>query len=203
MQRGQKVGSIHVLRGKHTVDRFEGKLAPAVEKVRQVRLPETCLASQKRDAERTPLNPAQQFQAEFLVHLQKIHLWKFRHEKWVRNESHFFKKTSRAESPLFAASACHQERACGEIAENRLTQKHPVSRLCLLNLALACGKSMLKRLIAAKVRSDGILSLPSVNEHSAGERKTIRQSHQSPEDAQQRHSGQLSRENSRFCALKS
>ena len=94
---GQKVGSSHVLRGKHAVNGLQRKLPPAVEEVGQVRLPKAGLACQQGDAERTSLNPAQQFQAELLVHLRKIHLWKFRHEKWVANDAHFLEKTDKAE----------------------------------------------------------------------------------------------------------
>ena len=39
-------------------------------------LAKTCLAGKERDAECTPLNPAQQFQTESLVHLAEVHLWK-------------------------------------------------------------------------------------------------------------------------------
>jgi len=39
------------------------------------------LACQQRDAESPPLNPAEQFQTEALVHLCNIHLWKFRHKQ--------------------------------------------------------------------------------------------------------------------------
>jgi hypothetical protein len=45
-------------------------------------LPKTSLARQQRDADRPPLYPAQQFQAESLVHLHKIHLWIVRHQQW-------------------------------------------------------------------------------------------------------------------------
>jgi hypothetical protein len=81
---GQEVGGGEVLGGKETVDCLKGELTAAVEEVGEVRLPEAGLAGQQGDAQSAPLNPAQQFQAEFLVHLRKIHLWKFRHEKWVR-----------------------------------------------------------------------------------------------------------------------
>jgi hypothetical protein len=47
-----------------------------------MRLPKAGLPRQERDADSPPLNPAQQFQAEPLVHLGKIHLWKIRHQQW-------------------------------------------------------------------------------------------------------------------------
>jgi hypothetical protein len=52
-----------------------------MQKIRQMRLPETGLAGKQRDAERPPLYPAQQFQAEPFVHLRKVHLWKICHQQ--------------------------------------------------------------------------------------------------------------------------
>jgi hypothetical protein len=40
------------------------------------------LPGQQRDAERSPLYAAQQFQAESFVHLSKVHMWKIRHQQW-------------------------------------------------------------------------------------------------------------------------
>jgi hypothetical protein len=42
------------------------------------------LAAQQGHAERPPLYPAQQFQAQSFVHLGDIHLWKIRHQQWER-----------------------------------------------------------------------------------------------------------------------
>jgi hypothetical protein len=47
-----------------------------------MRLPKPGLARQQRDTHRPPLYPAQQFQAEPLVHLSKIHLWIIRHQQY-------------------------------------------------------------------------------------------------------------------------
>jgi hypothetical protein len=71
-----------VLGGKHAVKGLERELAPMVQEIGKVRLAKSGLARQQRDAERTPLDPAQQFQAESLVHLGKIHLWKIHHQQW-------------------------------------------------------------------------------------------------------------------------
>jgi len=97
VESGQQVAGRKVLRGEHAVDCVEGKLTATVQEIGQMRLPEASLPGKQRDAKRTPLNPAQQLQAEFLVHLRKIHLWKFRHKKWVTRDHHFLEKTSKAE----------------------------------------------------------------------------------------------------------
>jgi hypothetical protein len=47
-----------------------------------MRLPKAGLTRQERDTDRPPLYPAHQFQAEPLVHLGKVHLWKIRHQQW-------------------------------------------------------------------------------------------------------------------------
>jgi hypothetical protein len=44
-------------------------------------LAEAGLAGKERDAERSSLNSTQQLQAEALVHLGEIHMWKVRHEQ--------------------------------------------------------------------------------------------------------------------------
>lgn len=75
---GQKVACRHVLRGKNAVHGLQRKLTPVVEEVRQMRLAEARLPRQKRDAERTPPYSAEQFRAETLMHLGKVHLWKVR-----------------------------------------------------------------------------------------------------------------------------
>ena len=58
-----------------------------------MRLPKAGLARQQRDADRAPLNPAQQFQAEPLVHLGKVHLWKIRHQQWEQSVPIFLLQT--------------------------------------------------------------------------------------------------------------
>jgi hypothetical protein len=45
-----------------------------VQKIRKVRLPESGLSCQQRNAERTALYSPQQFKAETLLHLRKIHM---------------------------------------------------------------------------------------------------------------------------------
>ena len=78
---GKEIGRGHVLRGQDAVHGFERKLAAAVQKVGEMRLRKAGLAGQQGDAERSALNPAQQFQAEALVHLSQVHLWKIHHQK--------------------------------------------------------------------------------------------------------------------------
>jgi hypothetical protein len=81
MGSGQKVGSRQMLGGKHAIHGLQRKLALAAQEVRQMRLSQSGLPRQQRDAERPPLNPAEQFQAESLVHLREVHLWKIRHRQ--------------------------------------------------------------------------------------------------------------------------
>jgi hypothetical protein len=78
---GQKIAGHHVLRGQNPVQRLQRELAPAVQKIRQMRLPKAGLTRQQRDAHCPPLYPSPQFQAESLMHLRKVHLWKIRHRQ--------------------------------------------------------------------------------------------------------------------------
>ncbi|MGD0631612.1 MAG: hypothetical protein ABR987_19960 [Terracidiphilus sp.] len=68
----------------NAVNAFERKLAVITKKVGQVRLPKPGLARQQGDAHGAPLDPAQHFKPESLVHLRKVHLWKIRHQQWER-----------------------------------------------------------------------------------------------------------------------
>ena len=72
--RGQQIAGRHVLRRQNPVQRLQRKLPPAVQEIRQMRLPKAGLARQQGDADGPPLYPAQQFQAEPLMHLGKVHL---------------------------------------------------------------------------------------------------------------------------------
>jgi hypothetical protein len=92
VQHGEQVACRHVLGGKHAVKGLERELAPMVQEIGEVRLAKSGLARQQRDAERAPLYPAQQFQAESLVHLRKIHLWKIRRQQWGQKVSVCFWK---------------------------------------------------------------------------------------------------------------
>ena len=78
---GRQIAGRHVLRRQYPVHRLQRELTPVVQKIRQMRLSEPGLARQQRDTDRPPLYPAQQFQAEPLVHLSKVHLWIFRHQQ--------------------------------------------------------------------------------------------------------------------------
>jgi hypothetical protein len=78
---GQKVGNREVLGDKDPIQRLQGELPPAVQEVGQMRLAKAGLPRQQGDAERAPLYPAQQFQAETFVHLGKIHLWIICHQQ--------------------------------------------------------------------------------------------------------------------------
>jgi hypothetical protein len=84
VQHGKQVGGGQVLGGKHAVDGLQRKLAPMVQEIGEVGLAKAGLTGQQRDAERAPPDPAQQFQAESLVHLRKIYLWKIHHRQWER-----------------------------------------------------------------------------------------------------------------------
>ncbi len=88
--RGQKVVSGQTLGGEDPVHCIERKLTPAVEEVGEMGLAKACLARQERHAHRSPFDPAQQFLAQTLMHLSKIHLWKIRHQQRVPLRSHFF-----------------------------------------------------------------------------------------------------------------
>ena len=91
--RREQVGGGHALRGEDAVDCVEGELSPAMEKIGQMRLAETGLARQQGDTEAPPLNSAEQFQPETLVHLGKIHLWIIRHQQRQRIDTAFFQKS--------------------------------------------------------------------------------------------------------------
>jgi hypothetical protein len=66
-----------------------------MKEIRQMRLPKAGLPGQQGDAERAPLYPAQQFQAESLVHLRNVHLWKIHHQQWARLVPVCFQKTEK------------------------------------------------------------------------------------------------------------
>jgi hypothetical protein len=53
-----------------------------MKKIGQMRLAKPGLPGQERHAKSSPLYPAEQFQAESLMHLRNIHLWKIRHEQY-------------------------------------------------------------------------------------------------------------------------
>lgn len=72
----QQVRGREVLSGQNAIDGVERKLAAAVKKIGEMALAKARLTRQQRDAECSPLNPAQQFQPETFVHLGKVHLWK-------------------------------------------------------------------------------------------------------------------------------
>jgi hypothetical protein len=64
-----------------------------MKKVGEMGLPKSGLPAQQRDAECPPLYSAQQFQAEVLVHLREIHLWKICRRQWDETSSHFLSKS--------------------------------------------------------------------------------------------------------------
>jgi hypothetical protein len=70
-----------MLCGKDPVQRIEGELAPGAQEIGEVGLAETGLTRQKGHADRSPLNPAQQFLAQTLVHLSKVHRLKISHQQ--------------------------------------------------------------------------------------------------------------------------
>ena len=77
-----------MLRRQDPVHGLQRELSPAMQKVREMGLPKSGLPAQQRDAECPPLNSAQQFQAEVLVHLREIHLWKICRQQWDGIMSH-------------------------------------------------------------------------------------------------------------------
>jgi hypothetical protein len=82
-----------MLRRQDPVHGFQRELSPAVQKVGEMGLPKSGLPAQQRDAECPPLYSAQQFQAEVLVHLSEIHLWKICRRQWDEISSHFLSKS--------------------------------------------------------------------------------------------------------------
>jgi hypothetical protein len=110
-----------------------------VQEIRQVGLPKAGLAGQQGDTERTPLYPAQQFQAEPFMHLRKIHLWKIRHQQWREWPPFSYRKAIRAVRPTFSMSLIHLNSAVTEKRRGRLTQENRVSRLASLTLAQVVG----------------------------------------------------------------
>ena len=87
---GQQIAGRHVLRGQNPIHRLQRELPAIVQEIREMGLPKAGLARQQRDADRASLYPAQQFQAEPLMHLGKVHLWKIRHQQWERTVPIFF-----------------------------------------------------------------------------------------------------------------
>ena len=90
---GQQIGRCHELRRKNPVQGFQRELPPAVQKIGNMRLSKPCLAGQQGDAHRSPLYPAQQFQAEPFVHLSEVHVWKIRHQLCGRYPRVFLQKS--------------------------------------------------------------------------------------------------------------
>ena len=96
----QQVPCGDVLREQHPVQCFQRELAAAAKKIGHVRLAKTGLARQERDAECPALNSAQQLQAEALVHLREIHVWKIRHEQYPQLLAHFKQQNDLGRFPL-------------------------------------------------------------------------------------------------------
>ena len=121
MDYGEQIGGRQVLGGQNAVHRLEGELTPAVQEIGEMRLAKAGLASQQGDAERSPLYPAQQLQAETFVHLGKIHLWKIRHQQWEGRLFVFLQEKSiRADWPSFSSASASDWKAlngklCGTI----------------------------------------------------------------------------------------
>ena len=51
------------------------QLSPATQEIGEMSLGETGLAREERDAERSALDPAEQFHTESIVHLGEVHRW--------------------------------------------------------------------------------------------------------------------------------
>ena len=66
--REQQIAGCHVLRRQNLIQRLQRELPPAVQEIRQMRLPKAGLTGEQRDTEHPPLNPAQQLQSESLLH---------------------------------------------------------------------------------------------------------------------------------------
>jgi len=64
-----------------------------VQEVGEVGLAQAGLTGEQGHTERSPLYPAQQFQAEAFVHLGKVHLWKNRHQQCIWMALVFFQQT--------------------------------------------------------------------------------------------------------------
>lgn len=79
---GHQIGGGQMLRREDAVHGFEGELAPAVKKVGEVRLAESGLPREERDAQCAALDSAHDFKAEALVHLGNVHVWKVHHQQW-------------------------------------------------------------------------------------------------------------------------
>src|ERR1700693_5891994 len=106
----QQIAGSHVLRREDSIHSFQGKLAPAAQEIGKMRLSESRLTRQERNANRASLYPAQQFHAQTLVHLSKIHLWKFRHEQCRRGPVFSTGKLNEAELPPFSGFTARLER---------------------------------------------------------------------------------------------
>jgi hypothetical protein len=117
-ERRQQVGNRKALRGQDAVHGLQRKLTPAVQEIREVGLAETGLAGQERDTERTPLDPAKQFQAEALVHLAKIHLWKICRPQWAYDPIAFSWKTYQGMCPFIVG-------ICSAVEKPKTGNMHP------------------------------------------------------------------------------
>ena len=71
---GHEIVGCKVLSRHNPVKRLQRKLAPAMQEIRKMRLPEPGLAGQQRNTKRPPIDPAQQFQAQSFMHLGKVHV---------------------------------------------------------------------------------------------------------------------------------
>jgi hypothetical protein len=82
-----------MLGGQDAIHGIERKLTAAVQEIREVGLAQIRLPRQQGDADCASLYPAEQFQAESLVYLGKIHLWKIRHRQWGSKDFHCLRKS--------------------------------------------------------------------------------------------------------------
>ena len=65
-----------------------------MQKVGQMRLSEARLPGQQRDTQRPPLDPAEQFLPEPIMHLREIHLWIVRNQQWPTSLQIFCQKSA-------------------------------------------------------------------------------------------------------------
>src|ERR1700749_1227118 len=65
-------------RSEDAVNRTSRELTPGVKECGNVRLAESRLPSEQRDAESFAFYPSQQLHTKAFVHLAKVHLWKVR-----------------------------------------------------------------------------------------------------------------------------
>jgi hypothetical protein len=136
-----------------------------MQKVREMGLPKSGLPAQQRDAECPPLNSAQQFQAEVLVHLREIHLWKICRQQWDEISSHFLSQNyQRLLAFILSVLAAIEKTVTGKWQSIiDVKEAYPHNRFTESRIDL--WESFWKRYIANRLGGGGLLPLAVAIDH--------------------------------------